>query len=149
MDKADFDDVSADSTVLELQVDPEERSAIRAIPPPPPSSLRRPTLPSAIAPTPNALMATRTSAVIAAFAGFGAPPTTIFQTPGYALHVLRRRHSLGSDLAYAKRRRSPDVALFEAAMGAYDASAARAGATILSAFAFAFVALSVAALVWI
>jgi hypothetical protein len=147
MDKGDFDDEDSSTSVFELQMD--ERSAVRAIPPPPPASLRRPTLPSAICEATSALHATDTRAVIAAFAGFGAPPTTLFQTPGYALHVLRRRRELASDLAYAKRGRSPDVALFASAMNAYEASAARAGWTILGALAFAFVALSFAALLWI
>jgi hypothetical protein len=126
----------------------EERSVARAIPPPPPSSaLRRPTtIALAVAPG-SAFRATDTKAVIAAFAGFGAPPTSIWQTPSYALHVFRRRGELARDLAYARRGRSPDVALFEAAMDAYHAPAATTGRAIIGALAFALVALSVAALV--
>ena len=177
MDGADFEDFdefdnddNTPSSVLELQMDGlpireeawpkpaparlvgdiEERSVAPAIPPPPPAALRRPTTPAAhAATTTNFLRAADTKAVIAAFAGYGAPPTSLWQTPGYALHVFRRRRELAQDLAYARRGRSPDVALFEAAIDAYDSSSASAGKIILGALVFAFVALSVAALVLI
>ncbi len=136
MDRNDFNFSNAPPMALELE---RERSVIRAVPPPPLSTDT----------AKAALVATKTQGVIEAFAGFGRPPENVFQTPGYALRVFGRRRELARELAYARRGRSPDVALFEAAMGAYDVSAAKAGATILGALVFAFVALSFAALVWI
>lgn len=125
----------------------EEGSGVRAIPPPPTSALERKT-PTTIAtgiPTSALLRRPDTSAIIAAFAGYGVPPRSLWETPSYALHVRARKKELARELTYAKRGRSPDVALFEAALNAYDTRAARNGMTLLTMLAVTFVGLVVAA----
>lgn len=66
-------------------------------------------------------------AAFVAFAGFGDPPSGILGTPGYALRVILRRRALRSDLALARRRRSPDVGLYEASLRMADKGALRTG----------------------
>ena len=68
-----------------------------------------------------------TRAAFVAFAGFGDPPSAILGTPRYALRVILRRRSLRADLALARRRRSPDVGLYEASLRAADEGAMRTG----------------------
>lgn len=57
------------------------------------------------------------SALIARFPN---PPDKVLETPGYALRVLWRQMELRQDLASLRRRRSPDVPLFERALRTYD-----------------------------
>ena len=66
-------------------------------------------------------------AALVAFAGFGDPPDSVWGTPAYAMRVLDRRRVLRAALARARRLRSQDVALYEAALGAADAGAVRTG----------------------
>lgn len=78
-----------------------------------------------------------------AFAGFAAPPSTIWGTPRYAVHVILRRRVLRIDLALARKRRSADVGLYEAALRAADDGSVRNGLiflVVLAAFAVLFVA---------
>jgi hypothetical protein len=85
-------------------------------------------------------------AAMLAFAGFAAPPSTIWGTPGYAARVMLRRRTLRIDLALARKRRSADVGLYEAALRAADDAAVRNGVIFLAAVA-GFAALLVAATV--
>lgn len=57
------------------------------------------------------------SALIARFPN---PPEKVLETPGYAFRVLWRQMELRQDLASLRRRRSPDVPLFERALRTYD-----------------------------
>lgn len=56
----------------------------------------------------------------ALIARFPSPPEKVLETPGYALRVLWRQMELRQDLASLRRRRSPDVPLFERALRTYD-----------------------------
>jgi hypothetical protein len=69
---------------------------------------------------------------LVAFAGFGDPPDSIFGSPSYALRVILRRRSLRGDLERARRRKSPDVGLYEASLRAADDSAVRNGLVLMS-----------------
>lgn len=60
-------------------------------------------------------------------ARFPPPPTKIHETPGYALHVLLRQYELRQDLASLRKRRSPDVSLYERALHTHDARTFRLG----------------------
>lgn len=53
-------------------------------------------------------------------ARFPNPPEKILETPGYALRVLWRQMELRQDLTSLRRRRSPDVPLFERALRTYE-----------------------------
>jgi hypothetical protein len=57
---------------------------------------------------------------VAAFAGYPPNPPSIVQAPIHALAVLLRRRTLRRALASARARSSPDIALYEAAVGAAD-----------------------------
>lgn len=57
----------------------------------------------------------------AIIAGYPPPPSEAWRAPVYALHVIRRQLELRQDLAALRRRRSPDVALYERALGVHDA----------------------------
>jgi hypothetical protein len=69
---------------------------------------------------------------LVAFAGFGDPPASIFGSPTYALRVILRRRSLRDDLERARRRKSPDVGLYEASLRAADDGAVRSGVILMS-----------------
>jgi hypothetical protein len=77
-------------------------------PPPPPAK-----------PTPAALIAK-----------YPAPPSSIAHAPMYAIRVIKRQLELRTDLESLRRRRSPDVTLYEAALGAYDVKTFRLGMAI-------------------
>jgi hypothetical protein len=64
---------------------------------------------------------------IVAFAGFGEPPTSVWSSPAYALHVMRRKRKLSEQLAIARLHHSPDVPVYEAALRTADEAAARRG----------------------
>lgn len=53
-------------------------------------------------------------------ANFPAPPQKILQAPRYALRVLYRQFELRQDLESLRRKRSPDVALYERALKSHD-----------------------------
>ncbi len=82
---------------------------------------------------------------IFAFAGFGLPPSSWKDLPGYALHVLARRRALRRDLETARRYRASDVDLYEAALHSADIDAFRRGlALIIAVVGFALAAAAVA-----
>ncbi len=53
---------------------------------------------------------------IFAFAGFGLPPESLVGAPSYAIRVYLRKSILRDGLAVARRQRSADVDLYEAAL---------------------------------
>ena len=75
-------------------------------------------------------------------ARFPSPPTKLHETPLYALHVLARQYELRQDLASLRKRRSPDVALYERALHTHDARTLRLGlllsAAVLAVLTFLF-----------
>lgn len=74
----------------------------------------------------------------ALIARFPDPPEKVLATPGYALRVLWRQMELRQDLASLRRRRSPDVPLFERALRTYDPKTFTLG-LVLSGAIFAVV----------
>jgi hypothetical protein len=71
-----------------------------------------------------------------------APPTRVWHAPGYALTVLYRQYELRRDLESLRRRRSPDVRLYERALTLHDRGAFAVGLAITCA------ALTIAAFVF-
>lgn len=63
----------------------------------------------------------------AVIAKYPAPPEKIHHAPMYAIRVVLRQLELRSDLESLRRRRSPDVPLYEAALGAYEPKTFRLG----------------------
>ncbi|MDB4942743.1 MAG: hypothetical protein JWP97_2277 [Labilithrix sp.] len=61
-------------------------------------------------------------------------PEKVWQTPKYAIQVLVRQFELRTDLESLRRRRSPDVPLYEGALRAYDHKTFRLGLSLLIAF---------------
>lgn len=57
----------------------------------------------------------------AMIARYPSPPSKMWETPAYALKVLWRQFELRQDLASLRKRRSPDVPLYERALAAHDA----------------------------
>jgi hypothetical protein len=83
---------------------------------------------------------------VLAFAGFGDPPASLWGAPAYAARVILRRRALRADLDRARRRRSPDVGLYEASLRAADDAAVRSGvAFAVVMLVVALVAIAVAA----
>jgi hypothetical protein len=54
-------------------------------------------------------------------ARYPAPPSKIWESPSYAIKVLWRQFELRQDLASLRKRRSPDVPLYERALKTHDA----------------------------
>lgn len=69
-------------------------------------------------------------------ARYPAPPGALLDMPGYACRVFLRQLEIRRDLESLRRRRSPDVALYEAALRAHDARAFAIGMTITCAAVF-------------
>lgn len=67
---------------------------------------------------------------VAAFAGFRDPPTKVWETPSYALHVFLRRRALAVQFRNAQREESPDLALYEAALHVADDAAFKQGIVV-------------------
>ena len=63
-------------------------------------------------------------------ARFPSPPTKLHETPLYALHVFLRQYELRQDLASLRKRRSPDVPLYERAIHTHDARTFRLGVVL-------------------
>ena len=129
-----------------------------ALPPPPASSSQRsipPVVPSSqrsLAPTMNesgprsqnpasgpgypaasqapAPMPPSRPTAAAVIAKYPDPPSEIWRAPKYAIQVLLRQLELRSDLESLRRRRSPDVPLYEAALTVYDPRTFRLGIAI-------------------
>jgi hypothetical protein len=85
-----------------------------------------PTAPTAAMPP----MAPPKPTAAAVIAKYPAPPTKITQAPTYAVRVILRQLELRTDLESLRRRRSPDVPLYEAALRAYDTRTFRLGMAI-------------------
>jgi hypothetical protein len=66
----------------------------------------------------------------AVIAKYPAPPAKVIHAPMYAVRVVMRQLELRTDLDSLRRRRSPDVPLYEAALKAYDARTFRLGVVI-------------------
>jgi hypothetical protein len=66
----------------------------------------------------------------AVIAKYPYPPTKITQAPMYTVRVILRQLELRTDLESLRRRRSPDVPLYEAALRAYDTRTFRLGMAI-------------------
>jgi hypothetical protein len=66
-------------------------------------------------------------------AKYPSPPAKVTQAPMYAVRVVMRQLELRTDLESLRRRRSPDVPLYEAALRAYDARTFRLGMAITCA----------------
>ena len=66
----------------------------------------------------------------AVIAKYPYPPTKIAQAPMYTVRVILRQLELRTDLESLRRRRSPDVPLYEAALRAYDTKTFRLGMAI-------------------
>jgi hypothetical protein len=105
--------------------------AVRSEPSLPPQSARPQHVPVESAPAlPNAslppqsqpqLQVTPAAPNPAAIIGRYPPtPSKIWQAPIYAMQVLWRHFELRQDLASLRKRRSPDVPLYERALGAHD-----------------------------
>lgn len=70
------------------------------------------------------------STAAAVIAKYPDPPEQIWRAPKYALQVIWRQFELRNDLESLRRRRSPDVPLYEAALGAYDPKTFKLGLAI-------------------
>jgi hypothetical protein len=66
-------------------------------------------------------------------ARFPPPPAQIWEFPGYAVRVLLRQLELRQELETLRKRRSPDVALYERALKAHDAKTFATGLAITCA----------------
>lgn len=66
----------------------------------------------------------------ALIAKYPSPPTGIAHAPMYAVRVVLRQLELRTDLESLRRRRSPDVPLYEAALRAYEPKTFRLGMAI-------------------
>lgn len=66
-------------------------------------------------------------------ARYPTPPSQLWAAPGYAIKVLLRQLELRQDLASLRKRRSPDVSLYERALEAHDAKTFAVGLAIACA----------------
>ncbi|MBX3258531.1 MAG: hypothetical protein KF782_02355 [Labilithrix sp.] len=104
---------------------PESPPSLPGAPPSPPAPAGARVaahVPAAPPPDPAALIAR-----------FPPPPAKVWETPGYAVKVLWRQLELRQDLASLRRRRSPDVALYERALTTYDSKTFAVGLAITCA----------------
>jgi hypothetical protein len=81
-----------------------------------------------MAPQPPPPPAKPTAAAL--IAKYPPPPVKVSQAPMYAVRVVLRQLELRTDLESLRRRRSPDVPLYEAALRAYDKKTFRLGMAI-------------------
>jgi len=69
---------------------------------------------------------------------YPAPPAKVWQAPMYTVRVIMRQLEIRSELESLRRRRSPDVPLYEAALRSYDAKSFRLGLALnIAAFTVA------------
>ena len=61
---------------------------------------------------------------------YPAPPQKIWQAPVYSVKVILRQFEIRSDLESLRRRRSPDVPLYERALASYDGKSFMLGLAI-------------------
>ncbi|MBX3202084.1 MAG: hypothetical protein KF850_31990 [Labilithrix sp.] len=92
-------------------------------PPPPPGSSRVAAHVAVTAPPDPAAMIAR----------FPRPPAKVWEAPVYAMKVLWRQLELRQDLASLRKRRSPDVALYERALTTHDTKTFTIGLAITCA----------------
>jgi len=111
---------------------PESEGGHHGFAPPAPSSSRGVEDPSgpqaAPAPQPPPPPAKPTAAAV--IAKYPNPPVKVGHAPMYAVRVILRQLELRTDLESLRRRRSPDVQLYEAALRAYDKKTFRLGMAI-------------------
>ncbi len=114
----------------------------RLAPPPASSSGRFPAAPSspdlgeaAPAPPPPTPPTPQEQAAIR-IANYPPVPEKLWEAPRYAVRVLLRQVELRQDLASLRRRRSPDVALYERALAAHDPRMYAIGLAITGAAVF-------------
>lgn len=69
----------------------------------------------------------------AVIARYPPPPEKVWQAPAYACRVLWRQLELRQDLESLRRRRSPDVGLYERALKAHDRRSFALGLTVVCA----------------
>jgi hypothetical protein len=69
----------------------------------------------------------------ALIARFPAPPAKVWETPGYAMRVLWRQFELRQDLESLRKKRSPDVRLYEEALKTHDPKTFAVGLAITCA----------------
>jgi hypothetical protein len=93
----------------------------------------------------SVLLEDQTRAALRAFAGFGAPPSSLLGTPAYALRVIARRRKLLRGLIIAWSRNSADAEVYAAALDNVDEESYERGIRLIALASLA-VALSAAAL---
>ena len=81
--------------------------------------------PAAAPPSASVLPARPTAAAV--IAKYPDPPQEIWRAPKYAIKVVLRQLELRSELESLRRRRSPDVPLYESALRAYEPKTFRLG----------------------
>jgi hypothetical protein len=69
----------------------------------------------------------------AMIARYPAPPSKVWESPAYAVKVLLRQLELRQDLESLRKRRSPDVPLYERALRAYHPKTFTLGIALLCA----------------
>lgn len=84
--------------------------------------------PAAAPPSTSAPSASEQAAV--KIANYPPPPDKVWQAPKYALQVLYRQFELRQDLESLRRKRSPDVGLYERALRTHDARMYKTGLAI-------------------
>jgi hypothetical protein len=72
----------------------------------------------------------------AMIARYPAVPPTVWGAPGYAIKVVLRQFELREDIAALRKKRSPDVALYERALKTHDAKTFTVGLVITLAACF-------------
>jgi len=77
--------------------------------------------------------APQTPNAAAMIARYPAPPSKLWESPIYAMKVLWRQMELRQDIASLKKKRSPDVALYERALKTHDAKTFAVGLAITCA----------------
>lgn len=100
------------------------RAKVRAFLLPPPGEPVDPMM------LPGALSDVPPRDAVAAFAGYPPPPRSLLEAPFHALAIVLRRRALARARAAAVARKSPDVALYDAALGSADIDAVRRGAAV-------------------
>lgn len=113
-----------------LELEDERRR--RSLEPPPASSFKTP--PRRTISSSSSIVAIDPHAMLVAYAGFGADPTSLWAMPRYALHARRRRHALLRELEIAKKHKPQEVGTIEAALRTMDTTAVRKGLVLLGVY---------------
>jgi hypothetical protein len=96
-------------------------------------SVRTPSAPAFEAPVEAAPVSSRGPDPAALIARFPVAPTKVWEMPVYAVKVLLRQLELRQDLTSLRRRRSPDVPLYERALRTHDAKTFTIGLALAGA----------------